>query len=247
MGISTEHFFKHVQFLKKHYQIVSLPRAIEMLKTNSVYKPTVVLTFDDGYQENFINLRAVVEQTGVPITLFVSTDHVTRQREFAHDIGSGFGGFMPFTWEQLRQLQTQGFSLGSHTRTHFDCGSTNIDELKNEIIESKKEIEQAVGTSVTFFSFPFGLPENISPEAAELALNHYDCVLSAFGGNNISRSGGGTKHMRRWCHSSDLWSLELMMQESLEAVPSCTQLDGATEPVCSTELQPSFQYTEGAD
>src|SRR4030095_9064970 len=95
LGLSTEHFLKHVEFLKKHYRIVSICTAIEMLRTNDVKVPTVVLTFDDGYSDNFINLRAVVEHTGVPVTMFVSTDHVSKQTAFKHDLDAGSQGFTP--------------------------------------------------------------------------------------------------------------------------------------------------------
>src|SRR5262249_24346875 len=67
LGISTEHFLRHVRFLQKHYDVVSLEEAIQMLESNAIHRPTVVLTFDDGYQDNFVNLRAVVEQTASPV------------------------------------------------------------------------------------------------------------------------------------------------------------------------------------
>jgi peptidoglycan/xylan/chitin deacetylase (PgdA/CDA1 family) len=162
MGISTEHFLKHVEFLQKYYHDVSLTDAIEMLRTNSVKAPTVVLTFDDGYGDNFINLRAVVEHTGIPVTLFVSTDHISSGAEFQHDIDARIRGFQPLTWDQLRQLQKHGFEIGSHTRTHFNCGSDNRADLDAEIVGSKEELEIELGTQIQHFSFPFGLPENIS-------------------------------------------------------------------------------------
>src|SRR5687768_5170436 len=51
-GISTDHFLRHIRFLQKHYDIVSLTEALERLRTNNVKAPTVVLTFDDGYADN---------------------------------------------------------------------------------------------------------------------------------------------------------------------------------------------------
>jgi peptidoglycan/xylan/chitin deacetylase (PgdA/CDA1 family) len=218
LGMSTEHFLKHVRFLQQHYQIVSLQQAIEMLRTNQVTNPTVVLTFDDGYRENFINLRAVVEETGVPVTLFVSSDYVTRQAEFQHDIENGARGFFPLTWSQLLQLQTCGIELGSHTRTHFDCGSHDITRLQDEIAGSKRELESHLGRSIDFFSFPFGLPENISPEAAKIAARTYPYTFSAFGGENPATTPG-RNHLKRWCHPSRLWDLELQIQGVLESEP----------------------------
>ena len=217
MGISTEYFLRHVRFLQKYYDVVSLQQAIEMLRSNNVKRPTVVLTFDDGYQDNFINLRAVVEETGVPVTMFISSDYITRRSEFHHDLEYGLQGFLPLTWAELKQMQKDGFEIGSHTRTHFDCGSRNVTELEGEIAGSKKDLQEHLGQDIQFFSFPFGLPENISVQAAEIASRTYPYILSAFGGENHAPADGVVRHLRRWAHPRRLWDLELQIQGALES------------------------------
>jgi hypothetical protein len=217
MGMSTEYFLRHVRFLQKYYDLVSLEHAIEMLRSNSVKRPTVVLTFDDGYQDNFINLRAVVEETGVPITMFISSDYITRRSEFRHDLEFGLQGFLPLTWAELKQMQKDGFEIGSHTRTHFDCGSRNLTELEGEIAGSKADLQDHLGQDIQFFSFPFGLPENISVQAAEIASRTYPYILSAFGGENHVPPDGVVRHLRRWPHPRRLWDLELQIQGALES------------------------------
>lgn len=219
MAMSTEHFLKHVRFLQRFYRIVSLREAIEMLRTNTVRTPTVVLTFDDGYRDNFINVRAVVEETGVPITWFVSTDHITRQIPFKHDTDSGLDDFPPLRWSEIRQMHAEGFEIGSHTRTHFDCGSREWAALRDEIVTSKSELEAELGSDVPFFSFPFGLPENISADAVRIATDTYPYVLSAYGGDNPPGQGE-LRHLKRWAHPNDLWDLELVIQGVLETEQS---------------------------
>ncbi len=216
MGISTDYFFRHVEFLRKHYQIVSLGQAIEMLSSNDVKRPTLVLTFDDGYRDNFVTLRAIVEQTDVPVTLFISSGQVTQEAEFAHDIANGCRGFLPLTWAQLRQLYASGFEIGSHTRTHFDCGSHDIAQLEDEIAGSRAELEKHLGGKIEFFSFPFGLPQNISPEATAIAARTYSFILSAFGGENLAAADHKMCHLKRWFHANHFWDLELQIQGALE-------------------------------
>ena len=215
LGISTEQFLRHVQFLQQHYHIVSLSQAIEMLRTSQVNQPTLVLTFDDGYRDNFVNLRAVVEETGVPVTLFISTDYVTRQIEFDHDVEAARRGFLPLTWSQLIQLQAYGIEIGSHTRTHFNCGSHDRVRLQDEIVGSKRELESHLGRPIVCFSFPFGLPKNISAEACEIAMRTYPYILSALGGENETATKGGN-YLKRRSHPNRLWDLELQIQGALE-------------------------------
>jgi len=229
MGISTEHFLRQIQFLRKFYNIVSLSEATEMLRKNSVKSPTVVLTFDDGYRDNFINLRAIREQIEIPMTLFVSTAPITDGTGFNHDLSKGRANFAPLTWHQVKQMYNEGFEMGSHTRTHFDCGSTDVARLENEIVGSKHELQRRLGEPVKFLSFPFGLPKNMSDAAMRIAAENYEHVLSAYGGSNIPSAKANVKHLQRWAHPNDVWELELMLQSLLELAPQKVDMPAGLE------------------
>lgn len=216
LGIPTDLFFKQVNFLNKHYKLVSLTEGIEMLGRGKVKAPTVVLTFDDGYQDNYINLRAVTEEMSVPATLFVCTEQVTSQKEFQHDLSRGQHGFLPLRWEQVMFLSQKGFEIGSHTRSHFDCGSTDATALELEIVGSKTDLEHRLGSKVKFFSFPWGYPANMSAVAVDLARATYPYVCSAYGGQNFPSPRGQLWHLKRTPHPNDLWELELALQSVLD-------------------------------
>lgn len=216
LGIPTELFFRHVEFIKRHYRVSSLGEAIEALQAKRVKVPTVVLTFDDGYQENFINLRAVAEETGITATLFICTEHASRQREFDHDRKRQQHNFPPLTWEQIRFLSRNGFEIGSHTRSHFDCGSTDVAVLRHEIEGSKEDLEKQLGHQVVFFAFPWGQPANMSQQAVQLAEATYAYIFSAHGGVNLPSRKRAPQRLLRCDHSNDLWELELQLQSVLE-------------------------------
>jgi methionyl-tRNA formyltransferase/peptidoglycan/xylan/chitin deacetylase (PgdA/CDA1 family) len=219
LGIPTDHFLQQVSFLREIYQIVSLREAIQMLNAGEVTRPTVVLTFDDGYGDNFLTLRAIREQMHLPITLFVSTGVVNGETPFPHDVRNGNRDFAALSWDQLRQMQREGVEIGSHTRSHFDCGSSNIAALREEIVGSKDELQRQLGCPIDYFSFPFGLPKNISPEAMKMAKDAYRYVFSAYGGMNFVSFGNDEQHLRRIPHSSDFWELALSLQGLLEPAP----------------------------
>ena len=233
MGVPTEEFQKHVQYLKRHYRVVSLSEAVEMLRTNRVTAPTVVLTFDDGYGDNYVNLRAVAEALDVKVTLFVSTSFLTSQTAFPHDAAFGRDGFRPFTWEEVAQLARAGFEIGSHTRSHADCGSRDLSFVHDEIVGSKQDLESRLGRPVEFFSFPFGLRKNMSAEALEISRKNYACAVSAFGGRNFAESVD-FGHLRRCTHMADLWELELQIQSLLEFAEATSY----PEPIPARDRQP---------
>jgi peptidoglycan/xylan/chitin deacetylase (PgdA/CDA1 family) len=151
------------------------------------------------------------------MTLFVSTEHITEGTRFHHDVRKGRGDFRPLTWDELRIMRDEGFEIGSHTRTHFDCGSTDVAVLREEIAGSRLELERRLGIPIESFSFPFGLRHNMSAEAVKIAEENYKYVFSAYGGTNFAPPTGRVKHLRRWFHANDLWELELTMNSLLDA------------------------------
>jgi peptidoglycan/xylan/chitin deacetylase (PgdA/CDA1 family) len=207
---------RQAKFLREHYRIVTLSEAVEMLKSGTVKAPTAVLTLDDGYRDNFVDLRAVTEAAEIPATLFVCTQNVDLQKEFDHDLKLGVQDFWPLTWEQIEYLNQAGFEIGSHTRSHFDCGSNDIQALQQEIVGSKVDLEHRLGINVRFFSFPWGHPPNMSAEAFQLARATYPHVCSAFGGANFPSRHDQLRHLRRVSHPNDIWELELALQSVLD-------------------------------
>src|SRR5436190_1611244 len=135
-GGSTSYFLRQVNYLLRHYRLVTLSQAVELVRKGGIKVPTVAITFDDGYADNFVNLRAITEASGLPIAYFISTEYVSSGREFTHDQLCNEHGFPPNTWEQLAFLQHCGYEIGSHTRNHADCGSTDEELLHQEIAGS---------------------------------------------------------------------------------------------------------------
>jgi peptidoglycan/xylan/chitin deacetylase (PgdA/CDA1 family) len=228
-GITTDGYMAHVRYLRKHYRIASLTEAIDMLEAGRVDMPTVVLTLDDGYQDNFLGLRGVVEESGAPIALFVSTGQVRERREFAHDVSANLHGFLPLTSSQVAYMSERGFEIGSHTRSHFDCGSVDEAALRAEIVESKADLDAWLQKPTRFFAFPWGQPANMSRAAVRLASGTYRCVLSAFGGTNSPTGQGRLWHLRRCPHPNNLWELELQVQSLLELADPHVVLDPAPQ------------------
>lgn len=218
MGIPTEIFWRAVQFLQKHYRVVSLAEAIQLLRSGPIKTPTVVLTFDDGYEDNFMGLRAVAEETGIPITVFVCTQVVEERREFEHDRVNGERGFLPMSWDQTRYWSDQGVEIGSHTRSHFDCGASNQAALEEEIVGSREDLERHLGKPTRFLAFPCGKAENMSPMAIRLARSSYECCFSTLGGENFPGDTDAGQPLGRKGLPADLWELELSLQSVFELV-----------------------------
>jgi peptidoglycan/xylan/chitin deacetylase (PgdA/CDA1 family)/folate-dependent phosphoribosylglycinamide formyltransferase PurN len=215
MSLPTAEFARHVRYLKKHYRIASLADAVAMLQRGEVDAPTVVLTLDDGYADNLVGLRAIVETERIPITICVCTQHVGDRSEFAHDVARGERGFPSMGWPDVRYFDRHGVTIASHTRSHFDCGTDDYAVLMDEIARSRDELETELGHAVDSFAFPRGRPANISPVAYHIARQHFRIVMSAAGGANVPPLTTPME-LRRYSHPATLLELELQVQELLD-------------------------------
>jgi peptidoglycan/xylan/chitin deacetylase (PgdA/CDA1 family) len=217
MGMPTETFLRQVQFLQRYYRVISLSEALKELRAGSVKAPTVVLTFDDVYEDNFLCLRAILEQTGVPATLFICPEIVTGHKEFQHDQEDGQTGFPSLGWEQARYWQSETIEFGSHTRSHFDCGSSVRPTLEEEIVGSRNEIESHMGKPVRFFAFPWGKSASMSSAAKEIATSAYECCFSTME-HEILPMQQGTKSTvsGRKFLVANAWNLEVDLQSVFE-------------------------------
>jgi peptidoglycan/xylan/chitin deacetylase (PgdA/CDA1 family) len=238
MSLPTEEFARHVRYLKKHYRIASLADAVAMLQRGEVDAPTVVLTLDDGYADNFVGLRAIVETERIPVTICVCTQHVADRSELAHDVARGERGFPSMGWTEVRYLDRHGVTIASHTRSHFDCGSEDYAVLMEEIAQSRQELETELGHAVDSFAFPKGHPANISPTAYHIARQHFQIVMSAAGGANVPPLATPIE-LRRYSHPDSLLELELQVQELLDRPVAPRPVPG---PLWSDALANSFPF-----
>jgi len=180
--------------------------------------PTVVLTFDDGYRDNFVNLRAIADEAQAPVSLFITTKPVDVQREFQHDLANGSKGHLPLTWSQILYWAPRGAEFGSHTQTHVDCASVDHTTLEREIGGSREEMEARLGAPVRFFAFPFGKRENLSAQAIEIAASVYPYFASGLDGENLPDKTINLPHLFRKNLYPNRWELELELQSIFQRV-----------------------------
>lgn len=77
MNIKVNVFEEMVKYLKRNYNIISLEKAVDLLKSKeSVPENAVVMTFDDGYRDNYLNAFPVLRKYEIPATIFLSVGAV---------------------------------------------------------------------------------------------------------------------------------------------------------------------------
>ncbi len=194
--ISCRAFRRHVDWMQRHFEFVSLAEAQRRIRAPANDRPCVAITFDDGYADNCHYALPLLASRRIPCTYFVCTHHVLHGAPFPHDLARG-KAFAPNTLEQLRTLAQQGVEIGAHTRTHANLGAVRDPrQLLDEVVTASRELQDALGHRVRYFAFPYGLHEHLHPLAFALAREAgLEACCSAYGGYNSP--GDDPFHLQR--------------------------------------------------
>jgi len=94
--------------------------------------------------------------------------------------------YLPLTWEQIRELDSSGVEIGSHTVTHPILTRISVDKLRYELRESRARLESELGHKVELLGYPNGdHNEAVQVEAARAG---YTCAVAADYGLNNGRT-----------------------------------------------------------
>jgi peptidoglycan/xylan/chitin deacetylase (PgdA/CDA1 family) len=197
-------FCSQMDWIRARYRFISLTEAQLRLASSTSFEPAVCLTFDDGYSENCLRAIPWLLEQEIPFTYFVSTQHMLENRPFPHDLAAGVP-LPPNTPAEIRAMADAGVEIGAHTRTHCNLGAVDDpQQLEDEIVGSKHDLEHLIERPVRYFAFPFGLPENLSPAAFRLAFQAgFWGVCSAYGSYNLP--GVDPFHIQR-IHGDPSWA-----------------------------------------
>jgi peptidoglycan/xylan/chitin deacetylase (PgdA/CDA1 family) len=235
----------HMLYLRRHYRIMHLEDALEWLyspQATAEYdtRTPLVMTFDDGYHDNYTRAFAFAQELQIPITIFLIPGYldgdgsryfwwresrrivrragvkevtfddrlfhldlpeeraqlarlidtrlrysatVAERESFLHDIYAKLAVpptliaedlvDQPMTWGEVLKMQESGLvSFGSHTMNHHVLSHlSNPEEVAYEVTESRKQLQQSLGSEIRVFAYPVGKHESISEDVVEAVRN----------------------------------------------------------------------------
>ncbi|HLP18539.1 MAG TPA: polysaccharide deacetylase family protein, partial [Bacteroidota bacterium] len=125
-----------------------------MLGERIIPRRPVLITFDDGYEDNYLHAFPILKRFGMNATIFILGDPSIRTNEW--DIASGEPEARLMTDEQCRKMISFGIDFGAHTMRHTKLTQVSPDEARREIESSKQQIEERLGYTVHSIAYPYG-------------------------------------------------------------------------------------------
>jgi len=149
LAITPDLFERQMRFLKVHnYNVVPLESLVVLLKEKKKAPPgTVAITFDDGYKDNYIYAYPILKKYQLPATIFIIIQEVGRPRNDC------------LSWDGIKEMRDSGLiSFGSHAVGPDPLYKMKTEEeLRRQIFDSKKMLEEKIGAQVFAFSYPEGM------------------------------------------------------------------------------------------
>lgn len=144
--VSPENFARQMTYLKQNgYNVISLRELAEGIRANKRFKHnTVVITIDDGYEDNYKYAYPILKRYNFTATIFIAVNSIGNNKDFLR-------------WDEVMLMLRDKITFGAHTKNNVYLPSiTNDRALWDEIGGAKKLIEENIGTSVDYFCYPTG-------------------------------------------------------------------------------------------
>jgi biofilm PGA synthesis lipoprotein PgaB len=147
-------FEAHLDYLARNdFTVLPLSELVRALAEGRSLPPrAIALTFDDGYVSVSREALPRLERRGWPFTVFVATEAIDR----------GYGGYM--SWDDLRDLEARGASIGNHSTSHAHLVRHQPDEsepawrrrVRDDIAHAQSRLEDELDHPLKILAYPYG-------------------------------------------------------------------------------------------
>ena len=172
---------------------------------------TVVLTFDDGYEDFYTRAMPLLDRYGFTATVFITTGWV-------HDTGTQLVEKRPgrmLSWSQITEATLAGIEIGAHSHQHPQLDQLPEKLLRDELYSSKERLEGKLGTSVPGLAYPYGYSNARVRQVAHDAGHRYSCAV-----RNMTASP-----------ASDLFALPRLTVRRSTTMPAFHQIVNGSVPL----------------
>jgi peptidoglycan/xylan/chitin deacetylase (PgdA/CDA1 family) len=167
-NVTPEDFAWQMQYLHKNkYNVISLGQLVESMRTKQkLPQKSIIITFDDGYEDNYVKAFPILKKHNFPATIFSTVGRL--------------GSDNYVNWDEIREMHNSGLiDFEPHTMNHPKLSQISTEVVEREMKESKLEIESKLSKKCEFFAYPYG---NYDEKSLKISQNLFKATLSVKGG-----------------------------------------------------------------
>jgi peptidoglycan/xylan/chitin deacetylase (PgdA/CDA1 family) len=161
LAVSPARFREQMLYLRdRGYQALQFADLAGWERGRLLPPKSVIITFDDGYQDNFTTAYPILQKLGLKATVFAVTGSIGKR------------GYL--TWGQLRRMEASGvIDTQSHTVTHPDLTKLSSESKRRELSDSREAIRRHLGHTPQALAYPYALYDQPAINAAVQAGYRY--------------------------------------------------------------------------
>ena len=130
LAVQPEHFEQHLAVLKKNFRVVRVTELVSQLQQQKLRSNCVCITFDDGYSDNFINAKPLLEKYECPASFFIATRYINQPQLF--------------WWDELQRILLETPTLPAVFAIDIDGSAWTFDLKEDAVLSDDKRLQQQV-------------------------------------------------------------------------------------------------------
>ncbi|WP_396276561.1 polysaccharide deacetylase family protein [Haloimpatiens lingqiaonensis] len=156
--VDKNNFRKQMKYIKDNgYETLTLDQVYyHILQDKPFPDKSVVITFDDGYKDNYVNAYPVLKEFDLKATIFVVADYITNGSSTIYS-----------SLKELREMNENGIDIQCHTSSHKKLDKLSYSEQLQDLGLAKEKIENLINNNVKFLAYPYGRYNNDTIKAAK--------------------------------------------------------------------------------
>lgn len=150
-------FDEHMKLLKKKgYYFASINEVYQhLLNQKKLPENSVLISFDDGYMDNYINAFPILLKYKIPAVIFLVAGLIGKKNNWFS--GKQWTTRELLTLDRINEMTQGEIDFECHSLNHKKLTSLDDNKQKEEIIESKKILEDRLNKNISYIAYPHGL------------------------------------------------------------------------------------------
>ncbi|MGI6575136.1 MAG: polysaccharide deacetylase family protein [bacterium] len=185
LAIKPGAFREQVEFLVDNFQVLSLSQYITAKKEKRLQPGMAVITFDDGYEDNYTYAYPILQEYACPATIFIATGFIEAKdyKTFGRQVGL-YKDLPPLTWQEAERMLDL-VEFGAHTHSHVQVSALDPHVLEREINTNIELLTQRIGIKPSTFAYPWGQPVDFKQECLQLIQEKFSgAVTTVYSADN---------------------------------------------------------------